>query len=80
MPAEYERQGFYRHEIQNMIEYEKATGTVHEASNFHPGNEPAEPSPITSASNPEIKRDLINEMREMIASGPITMRESPDVP
>jgi len=72
MPEVYARQGFERREIESMIAYERETGTVHEASNFHPGNEPSGPAQVTYSAPAEVKQDLIDEVRKMIASGPVT--------
>ena len=78
MPEVYARQGFERREIESMIQYERETGTVHEASNFHPGNEPSEPAQVPYSAPAEVKQDLIDEVRKMIASGPVTDSSPPD--
>jgi hypothetical protein len=80
IPEVYRAQGFERREIESMIQYERQTGTVHEASNFLPGNEPGEPEPVRHSASPEIKRELIDEFRAMVASGPVTLAERPDSP
>ena len=38
IPQVYANQGFERMEIMSMIDYEKQTGIIHEASNFNSGN------------------------------------------
>lgn len=84
IPEVYARQGFERVEINSMIEYEKRTGTVHEASNYRSGNEPVEPELNAPRLDPSARTDLVNEMRSMLASGPVTMRSDdspgPDLP
>jgi len=78
MPEVYARQGYERREILNMTQYERDTGLVHEATSFHPGNEP---SPSMDPPHPKMPREarerLIDDVRAAIASGPFT-DESPD--
>lgn len=73
VPEVYARQGFERREIMNMGQYEKETGLVHEATSFHPGNEP---NPWKEPERPptpkHVTEALINDVREAIASGPWT--------
>lgn len=73
MPSVYAEQGFERHEIMRMTDWEKQTGLVHEATNFNAGNEPppADPNPAPKPS-PEVKQALIDDIRAAIASGPFT--------
>lgn len=73
VPEVYARQGFERHEIMNMTDYEKRTGVVHEATNFNPGNEPSPVKEPERKGMPQAAREaLINEVREAMASGPWT--------
>lgn len=69
MPAVYERQGFVREEILNMIAYEKSTGVVHEASNFSAGNESSPGGPERKQLPPALANALVNDLREAAASG-----------
>src|ERR1017187_7357387 len=73
IPEVYARQGFERHEIMSMVEYEKATGLVHEASTFSPGNEPCPfKEPEIPKMSEALKKDLIDDLRNAKASGPWT--------
>ncbi len=73
LPEVYARQGFERVEIMNMLAHERETGSVHEATNFAPGNEP---SPWLEPERPEtpkaVREALIDDVRAAIASGPMT--------
>ena len=84
MPEIYAREGFERRDIMSMTQYERETGVVHEASNFSPGNEPVAPEPEAPKISPEVRAQLLTDVREMLASGPITCREGdtviPDLP
>jgi hypothetical protein len=73
VPEIYARQGFQRREILHMGQYERETGVIHEASTFRAGNEPSpwkepEPPPMPA----DVRENLINDVREAIASGPWT--------
>jgi|ERR1700723_793081 len=72
MPQAYSNQGFERREIMNMSAYEKETGTVHEATNFNNGNEPVPENYTVPHISKKAKEDLIDDMRQAIASGPWT--------
>lgn len=73
MPEIYARQGFERHEILSMTNWEREAGVVHEATNFHPGNEPAPTAdPAPPVMSREVKESLIDDMRQAFASGPFT--------
>jgi predicted nucleic acid-binding Zn-ribbon protein len=76
MPEVYARQGFERREILSMLQYERETGVVHEASNFLPGNEPGPREPGGPKVTPEARAQLLTDVRDMLASGPLTLRES----
>jgi hypothetical protein len=73
VPEVYARRGFERHEILRMADWEKQTGVCHEASNFHPGNEPVPDAarPLPGLSR-ERKESLVEDMRQAFASGPFT--------
>ena len=73
MPEVYARQGFERQEILNMSAFEKQTGLVHEATNFHSGNEgiPTDPY-IPPPPSKEIVENLAKDLAEAAASGPWT--------
>lgn len=76
MPSVYAKQGFERHEIMSMIQYEKETGVIHEATNFHPGNEPdptQTPEPVGAPK--ELIRSMVDDIRAAAASGPWTGAE-----
>lgn len=73
MPDIYRRQGFERHEILSMTDWEREAGVVHESTNFHPGNEPAPSAdPAPPVISKQVKESLIDDMREAFASGPFT--------
>lgn len=73
MPEVYKNQGFERQEIMSMSSYEKQTGLVHEQSNFCAGNEPSpEQHPVPTMSK-KVREDLIDDMRQAMASGPFTL-------
>jgi hypothetical protein len=78
IPEVYAAQGFERREIDSMIAWEKEAGVVHEATNFHPGNED---TPLDPRDNnkcpPEVKKALIEDMKAAFASGPWTGDLSP---
>jgi hypothetical protein len=74
MPEVYSRQGFERREIMSMTQYERETGSVHEASNYASGNEPVtEAPPMRPHAPKEVIDSLVNEVRAAIQSGPWTM-------
>lgn len=76
MPEVYAKQGFERQEIMNMSEWEKRSGSVHEATNFTPGNEPCPERYGTTQPTKEVKDTLVRDMADAIASGPFTMPET----
>lgn len=73
MPEVYAKQGFERQEILSMSAYERQSGVVHEASNFNSGNAPLVEEPQPLGAPKEVKDQIINDMRDAIASGPWTM-------
>lgn len=77
IPEVYAEQGFERQEIMSMTAYEKQTGLVHEATNFHAGNEPnPEQHPVPHLSK-QVRESIAQDMREAIASGPFTLNGLP---
>lgn len=56
----------------NMTSWERESGTVHEATNFSPGNEPSPERYGTPSMSRELKDSLIKDMSEAMASGPFT--------
>lgn len=73
MPDVYASQGFERQEIMSMTEFERSTGLVHEPTNFNSGNEPVIQDPReTVGAPPELKKALVDDMRDAFASGPWT--------
>lgn len=72
MPEVYANAGFERKEILSMTEWERQSGSVHEATNFSSGNEPGPPEPPQPKHNPQVIESLAREMASAIASGPIT--------
>jgi hypothetical protein len=75
MPDIYATQGFERLEIENMTRWEKESGSVHEATNFCPGNEPVDSGEAPKMS--KAARQIVeNDIRDAIASGPWTGTES----
>lgn len=72
MPEAYAAAGFERREIMSMSSYEKETGLIHEATNFSPGNENVPMKEVAPSAPKELKEELINDMRDAIASGPWT--------
>lgn len=75
MPVQYERQGFERREIMSMTSWEKESGTVHEATNFNPGNEVICNDPVPPKVDPKLIHDLAKDMADAFASGPWTGAE-----
>jgi len=70
MPLVYESQGFVRHEIESMTKWERSSGVVHEASNFHPGNEPTPDGSVPRKKAPkELIESLAREISSAAASG-----------
>lgn len=72
MPQVYEKQGFERREIMSMVGWERESGLAHEPTNFNSGNEPICTDPPAPKVSPEVKRELIRDMADAIASGPWT--------
>jgi hypothetical protein len=62
IPEVYSRQGFERREIMSMTQWERESGSVHEATNFNPGNEPM------SSEAPPPKTDKETVARELGAA------------
>jgi hypothetical protein len=80
MPLVYESQGFVRHEIESMTRYERITGVVHEASNFHPGNEPTPDGSVPRKRAPkELIESLAREISSAAASGWTTSEGSKSI-
>lgn len=75
MPENYAAQGFQRHEIMSMTQWEKDSGSIHEATNFNPGNEPSPERHPTPSISAELKHELVKDMADAIASGPWTGTE-----
>lgn len=73
MPDEYLRQGFEREEIFSMIQHEKETGSVHEATNFAPGNEPSPDRDVVPQVPKDVKEALIRDVMAAHQSGNWTM-------
>ena len=73
MPEQYAREGFERQEIMSMVDWEKRTGMIHEATTFSPGNEPIPGSePVVPSAPKEVKEALAKDIADAIASGPWT--------
>jgi hypothetical protein len=72
LSSSYAAAGFERREIMNMTAWEKESGTVHEATNFNPGNEMIETPLPEPKKNPEAMKVLTDDIRAAIASGPWT--------
>lgn len=73
MDPKYVAQGFVREEVMSMLQHERETGSVHEATNFMPGNEPSpyrDPAPRVPK---EVKEALIRDVRDACASGNWTL-------
>lgn len=71
MPEVYAEQGFERHEILSMVEWEKQTGLVHEPTNFNPGNEPNPgKDPYVYKPDPKVMHDLAKDLSEVLATDP----------
>ena len=77
MPEVYQRQGFERRELLSMLSWEKESGVVHEATNFHAGNEPNPEQHPTPHLSKQARESLAQDMREAIASGPFTLNGLP---
>lgn len=73
MPEVYARQGFERHEIMSMVDWEKKTGSIHEASTFAPGSEPSPGMNPTPSCPKEVKEALIKDIMDAHQSGNWTM-------
>ena len=76
VPEVYANQGFERREIMRMTDWEKESGLVHEATNFHPGNEEIPDERPIPKPKPEVIRELARDMADAIASGPFTGMEN----
>lgn len=72
MPSHYVEQGYERKEIMSMIQYEKETGVVHEASNYNDGNEPIPTEPAPPRPSRAAIEAVAEDIKEAIASGPWT--------
>lgn len=72
MPDVYANSGFERREIFNMSQYERESGTVHEASSFSPGNEPAIAPVGVPKRDPKVIDTLAWEMAAAFSSGAFT--------
>ena len=66
LPEKYAQQGYERREINHMGSYERETGVIHEASNFHPGNAEVETlkTPSMPKAPPALIDELVNELRK----------------
>ncbi len=73
MPEKYAAQGFQREEVFSMIQHEKETGSVHEASNFTAGNEPSPEREIIPQVPKAVKEGLIRDIMDAHQSGKWTM-------
>jgi hypothetical protein len=67
LPAIYANQGFERHEILSMSQFERQTGLVHEATSFNKGNEPTPEAP--NPTPPKIKDEVMRDLVQSIAPG-----------
>lgn len=72
IPQRYVDEGFERYEIQSMSTWEKVTGSVHEATNFNPGNEPLPQERHEYKPKPEAVKAIAEDIASAIASGPWT--------
>jgi arginine deiminase len=72
IPEVYRAQGFERKEILSMIEWEKQSGVVHEASNFNAGNETISVEPTLPRPDAKIVHELAKDIADAAASGPWT--------
>ncbi len=76
MPAAYADQGYVREEIMNMVQHEKETGSVHEASNFSQGNAPMPQDRFETPKAPkEVVTAIIDDWRAAHQSGNWTMEQ-----
>lgn len=75
MPEVYARQGFERHEIMSMVDWEKKTGSIHEASTFAPGSEPSPDMNPTPSCPKDVKEALIKDIMDAHQSGNWTMNQ-----
>lgn len=73
MDPMYAAQGFQREEIMSMTQHEKETGSVHEATNFSPGNEPSPDREPTPSVPKEVREALIKDVMDAHQSGNWTM-------
>jgi len=74
MSPVYAAQGYVREEIMSMIQHEKETGSVHEASNFTSGNEPMPEERFETPKAPkEVVNAIIDDWRAANQSGDWTM-------
>lgn len=72
LPIVYSQQGFERREILNMGQWEKEANVVHEATSFHPGNEPNPTTPERPKPPKHVIEGLARDIAEANASGPWT--------
>lgn len=72
MPEVYAREGFERHEILNMTDWEKRTGAVHEASNCNSGNSLDYDATPQYKAPKHVVDSLCRDIAEAAASGPWT--------
>lgn len=73
MSDNYREQGFEREEIMSMIRHERETGSVHEATNFAPGNEPSPEREVIPQCPKDVKEALIRDVMAANASGNWTL-------
>ncbi len=74
MSPVYAAQGYVREEIMSMIQHEKETGSVHEASNFRAGSEPMPEERFETPKAPkEVVNAIIDDWRAANQSGNWTM-------
>ncbi len=65
----YQAQGYVREEIMSMVQHERETGSVHEATNFVPGNEPNPEMTPTPSCPKEVKEALFKDIMDAHQSG-----------
>lgn len=74
MDPTYAAQGFEREEIMSMTQHERETGSVHEATNWAPGNEPSPDRYGPQRGAPkEVREALIKDIMDAHQSGNWTM-------
>jgi hypothetical protein len=72
MPKVYERQGFERKEIMRMTDWERESGSIHEATNYNGGNEIMCHDPVPYKRDPNVMKEIVQDMADAFASGPWT--------